>query len=154
MRETLARMPDEPLPDLSMVPPEVFEFTTRPGTYFDAFPLHLLTTASLVTMAHLNPTAAWDVRRFRPNMLIETAVGVEGLVEAQWSGHTLRLGALHVQCEMPTVRCGITTHAQPDLPQDPTVLRTIVREAEQALGCYASILTPGRVAVGDTVELA
>ncbi len=153
MRETFDRTPDEPLPDLSMVPAELFEFTTPPGTYFDAFPLHLLTTTSLVTMAHLNPASAWDVRRFRPNILIETAVGVEGLVEAQWSGHTLRLGALHVQCEMPTVRCGITTHAQTDLPKDPTVLRTIVREAEQALGCYASILTPGRVAVGDTVEL-
>jgi hypothetical protein len=121
MRETFDRMPDEPLPDLSMVPAELFEFSTRPGTYFDAFPLHLLTT--------------------------------EGLVEVQWSGRALRLGALHVQCEMPTVRCGITTHAQPDLPQDSTVLRTIVREAEQALGCYASILTPGRVTVGDTVEL-
>ena len=136
-----------------MIPAELFAFTTPPGTYFDAFPLHLLTTASLVTMAHLNPASAWDVRRFRPNILIETAVGVEGLVEAQWSGHTLRLGALHVRCEMPTVRCGITTHAQTDLPKDPAVLRTIVREAGQALGCYASVLTQGRVAVGDTVEL-
>jgi uncharacterized protein YcbX len=153
MRETFDRTPDEPLPDLSMVPAELFEFATPPGTYFDAFPLHLLTTASLVTMEHLNPASAWDVRRFRPNILIETAVGVKGLVEVQWSGRTLRLGALHVQCEMPTVRCGITTQAQTDLPKDPTVLRTIVREAEQTLGCYASILTPGRVAVGDTVEL-
>lgn len=153
MRETFGRTPDEPLPDLSMVPAELFEFTSPPGTYFDAFPLHLLTTASLVTMARLNPAAAWDVRRFRPNILIETVVGVEGLVEVQWGGRTLRLGALHVRCEMPTVRCGMTAHAQADLPQDPTVLRTIVREAGQALGCYVSVLTPGRVAVGDVVEL-
>ena len=153
MRETFGRTLDEPLPDLSRVPAELFEFTSPPGTYFDAFPLHLLTTTSLVTMARLNPTAAWDVRRFRPNVLIETAVGVEGLVEVQWGGRTLRLGALHVQCEMPTVRCGMTVHAQADLPQDPTVLRTIVREAGQALGCYASVLIPGRMAVGDVVEL-
>jgi MOSC domain-containing protein YiiM len=47
----------------------------------------------------------------------------------------------------------MTMHAQADLPKDPRVLRTIVREAGQNLGAYASIQTPGRVSVGDEVEL-
>ncbi len=44
-------------------------------------------------------------------------------------------------------------HAQADLPRDPSVLRTIVRQANQCLGLYASVLEPGRVAAGDVVEV-
>jgi hypothetical protein len=47
----------------------------------------------------------------------------------------------------------MTVQAQADLPKDPTVLRTIVREAGQHLGIYASVIHPGRVAAGDMVEL-
>jgi uncharacterized protein YcbX len=152
-RALLNREPDEPLPDFSMFPSELFEFTSPPGTYFDAYPLHLLTTASLLTMARLNPAAAWDVRRFRPNIVIETDAALEGPVEAEWHRRSLRLGELSVRCEMPTARCGMTIQAQAELPKDPTVLRTIVREAGQHLGIYASVIHPGRVAVSDVVEL-
>jgi hypothetical protein len=47
----------------------------------------------------------------------------------------------------------MTIRAQADLPQDLVVLRTIVREAGQQLGIYASIVQPGRVAVGDVVDI-
>jgi len=152
-REMFGRAPDEPLPDLSKIPSELFEFTSPPGTYFDLAPLHLLTTSSLAAMARLNPAAAWDVRRFRPNFLIETKGGIEGLVEAGWSGQTLRVGESSLECGIPTVRCGMTTHAQSELPKDPTVLRSIVRDAGQNLGIYASATNLSRVAVGDPVEL-
>lgn len=140
-------------PDVSVLPAELFEFTSPPGTYFDAFPLHLLTTASLAAMAHCRSTAAWDVRRFRPNVLIETAAGTNGLIEAAWSGRTLRVGALRVHCEIPATRCGMTTHAQAELPKDPSVLRTIVRDAMQNLGIYGSVVAAGTIHVGDVVEL-
>lgn len=152
-REMFSREPGEPLPDFADIPPELFEFTSPPGTYFDLAPLHLLTTSSLAAMARLNPSAAWDVRRFRPNFLVETAAGVEGLIEAGWGGRELRLGGLSVRCGMPTARCGMTMRAQPGLPPDPSVLRTIVREANQSLGVYAVVTAPGRAAVGDSVEL-
>jgi uncharacterized protein len=152
-RALLGREPHEPLPDFSGFPAELFEFTSPPGTYFDAFPLHLLTTASLSTMASLNPTASWDVRRFRPNILIKTDASMRGLAEAEWHGRILHIGEVAVRCEMPTARCSLTTRAQADLPKDLTVLRTIVREAGQQLGIYASVSHPGRVAVGDVVEL-
>jgi len=152
-REMFGRHADEPLPDFSNFPAELFEFTSPPGTYFDAFPIHLLTTASLDAMASLNSQAAWDVRRFRPNFLIETGDAVEGPAEAGWSEKALRLGELHLKCEMPTVRCAMTTHAQVDLPKDSSVLRTIVREAGQNLGAYASVIKAGGTEVGDTVEL-
>jgi len=152
-RALLGREPGEPLPDIALFPAALFEFTSLPGTYFDAFPLHLLTTASLSAMARFNPSATWDVRRFRPNLLIATDDNWEGLVEAGWSGRTLRMGELVVQCEMPTARCRMTMQAQAELANDPTVLRTIVREAGQQLGIYASVIHPGRVALDDVVEL-
>ena len=154
LRQIFARTDDEPLPDLSVFPQELFEFTSLPGTYFDALPIHLLTTASLAAMAGKNPNAAWDVRRFRPNFVIETNPDTAGLAEEAWCGKTLRLGALELRCEMPTARCGMTTQPQDRLPKDPSVLRTIVASAGQNLGVYANIARPGRVAVGDAVTLA
>ena len=152
LREDFGREPGEPLPDLSVLPAEIFEFTSPPGTYFDAFPIHLLTTASLAALARHAPDTAWDVRRFRPNFLIETSEGVEGLVESDWGGRTLRVGPLRLRCEMPAPRCSMTIQAQPGLPKDPRVLRTIVKVG-QNLGLYASVESAGRVSVGDEVEL-
>lgn len=153
LREDFGREPGEPLPDLSALPAEIFEFTSPPGTYFDAFPIHLLTTASLATLARHAPEAMWDARRFRPNFLIETSDGVEGLVESGWSGRMLRVGELRLKCEMPTPRCSMTIQAQPGFPKDPRVLRTIVKEAQQNFGTYANVEAAGRVSVGDEVEL-
>lgn len=153
LREVFSREPGEPIPDISILPPEVLEFTSPPGTYFDAFPIHVLTTASLETMSKSNPAAVWDVRRFRPNFLIKTEDGIEGLIESGWAGRKLRLGNVELSCEIPTARCGMTTHAQFDLPKDLTVLRSIVKEAGQNLGVYASVVTTGKVSEGDPVEL-
>lgn len=153
LRQMFSREPNEPIPDISVLPPEVLEFTSPPGTYFDAFPIHVLTTASLEAMALINPQARWDVRRFRPNFFVETVRGVEGLVESEWNGRTLRLGSVELKCEIPTARCGMTTHPQGDLPKDPSILRSIVKDADQNLGIYASVLRPGEVKVGDSMEL-
>jgi uncharacterized protein YcbX len=153
LREMFSREPDEPVPDISLLPPAVLEFTSPPGTYFDAFPIQVLTTASLDTMARLNPKAVWDVRRFRPNFLIQTDVSFKGLIESEWSGQTLRLGSVELKCEIPTARCGMTTHAQADLPKDSSILRSIVKDADQNLGTYASVVRPGEVRLGSRVEL-
>jgi len=152
-RAMFSREPDEPLPDFSKMPSELFEFTSPPGTYFDAFPIHLLTTSSLAAMARINPAARWDVRRFRPNFLIKMEDELEGLIESRWSGQTLRVGELKFSCEMPTVRCGMPTQAQAELPKDTTVLRSIVKDAGQNLGIYANALNSGSVSTGDVVEL-
>ena len=153
LRKDFGREPGEPLPDLSVFSSDLFEFASPPGTYFDAFPIHLLTTSSLDAMARLTPESAWDPRRFRPNIVVETGAGVEGLVEAGWAGRSLRVGGLRLKCEVPTPRCSMTIQAQDGLPKDPRVLRTIVREAGQNFGAYASVAGAGRVAVGDEVEL-
>jgi uncharacterized protein YcbX len=153
VRELFSREPDEPLPDLSVFDPELFEFVSPLGTYFDAYPLHLLTTATIDALTRCNPRAAFDVRRFRPNFLIATGEEAEGLAELDWCGRTLRIGRMDAACAIPTPRCGMTTHPQPGLEKDPSILRTIVREAAQNSGIYASVASPGRVELGDEVKL-
>ena len=153
LRAAFSRTADEPVPDISNLPKELFEFTSPPGTYFDAFPVHVLTTASLAVMSQLNLAANWDVRRFRPNFFVETVAGIEGLVESDWVGKTLRIGSVALKCEMPAVRCGMTTNAQAGLAKDNSVLRTIVKDAKQNLGVYANVIGCGRVSEGDEVEL-
>lgn len=153
LREVMDRRPDEPLPDFSRFPRDLMAFTCPPGTYFDSFPLHLLTTASLRRLQELHTETDAHPARFRPNLLIESDVQASGAVEAHWSGRTLRIGAAELQVELPTVRCAIPGRAHRELPEDPGVVRAIVRELDQNLGTYASVRTPGRVAVGDAVEL-
>ena len=153
LRGLFSRESNEPVPDISLLPAEVLEFTSPLGTYFDAYSVNVLTTASLKRMATFNSDAIWDVRRFRPNFLIQTADGLEGAVECNWVGKTLRFGTVELKGEIPCARCGMTMHAQDGLPKDPSVLRSIVKDADQNLGLYASVWKPGEVRVGDSIEV-
>ncbi len=152
LRAVLGLEPGEPLPDFSKWPRELLRYATSPGTYFDAFPLHLLTTASLQTIAARAPDSRFDARRFRPNLLLATDAA-SGFVEQGWIGKKLRVGGATLRVEFPTPRCSMPTRAQGDLPDDPRIMRTIVRENAQNLGVYASVLQPGEVQDGDPVEL-
>lgn len=149
LRDIFGRLPDEPLPDIGMFPAEILEFTSPLGTFFDVAPIHVLSTASLQALDHPNA----DARRFRPNLLIETADGITGFVDASWIGRELHVGEVVLKIDLPTPRCSMVTRAQLDLPADPSVLRAVVREAQQNFGAYASVARSGRVAVGDPVTL-
>lgn len=153
LRQVFGRLPEEPLPDLSVIPPELFEFTSPLGTYFDLAPMNILTTASLAHLAARNPGARFDRLRFRPNLLVEAAAGASGLVENDWVGRTVRVGGAAFAVTIPAMRCSMTAQPVGDLPKDPSVLRTIVRDANQNLGVYANVARPGMVAVGDAVEV-
>jgi uncharacterized protein YcbX len=151
LRGEFGNEPSEALPDLSNVPPAMWEFYTPPGTYFDLFSIHLLTTSTLRRMSRVNPAADWDVRRFRPNLLLET--DQPDASEANWTGRTIRVGHVALKAEIPTVRCAMTMQAQGTLRRDASVLRTIIRENDQRLGLYASVLAGGVIRIGDPVEL-
>jgi len=156
LREMFAREPGEPLPDLSNIPPEILgqlaRFATPLGTHFDLFPVNLLTTNSMETLSRHNPKVSFDPRRFRPNLVIE-ADGDADFPEFDWCGSSLRVGAVEFACEIPCVRCGMTTQATAGLPKEPGVLRTIVRESNQNIGAYASVRVGGVLKRGDVVEL-
>jgi uncharacterized protein len=153
MRSVFGRTPDEPLPDFMVFPPELFEYESPLGTYFDAFPLLLLTEASLRRLQSLAPASRVDVRRFRPNFVLATDDDGSTFPEASWAGRRLRIGDVVLALTVPCPRCVMVTHPFDDLPKDPSILRTVVREADQCLGVYANVETPGVVRRGDAVAL-
>ena len=156
LRDIFGLEPDEPIGDLSNLPPDLFEYTSPLGTYFDVAPLHLVTTASLGALQKLLPDTVVETRRFRPNLLVETddeADGSDGFMEAEWTGRDVRVGASLLRMQSPAIRCVMTTRAQPGIPEDRRIMRTLVSEANQNLGQYVSVLSPGEIAVGDVVEL-
>lgn len=153
LRAIFGRTEEEPLPDLSVFPPEIVEFESPPGTYYDAFPLLVLTTASLATLQALAPSSAVDVRRFRPNLLVSLDGDPAGFPENDWVGRRLRAGEAELEVVTPCPRCVMITRAVAELPQDRSLMRTVVREAAQNLGVYARVARPGRVAAGDPVVL-
>ncbi|MET3960280.1 uncharacterized protein YcbX [Marmoricola sp. OAE513] len=144
---------DEPLPDLSMFPlrklAELSIYATPIGIFADAYPLHVVTTASLRTMATYG--GDFDVRRFRPNIVVDT--DVEGLAEQDWIGGTLHAGGVSAAIAIPTVRCTVPLREQPGVSADPAVVRSISQHGDRCFGVYAEVADPGTVRVGDAVTL-
>jgi uncharacterized protein YcbX len=151
LKATFAREGDEPLPGfLADFPAAAAEFVALPGTFFLVTPFHLLTTSTLAWLKKLNPQSDWDVRRFRPNVLIDTGTAT-GLVEQDWIGKQIVMGSATLDCPGTTPRCGAITRAQRSLPADKQALRTVVQHADQNVGVYGSPLQAGDLRVGDAV---
>ena len=153
-REVFARNPDEPLPDLSAFPEELFIYESSPGTYFDAFPILLMSQASLrhfeQIMLQQGSGSQFDVRRFRPNILVETEES--GLPENNWVGRRGEVGTAIIKVEVECPRCVMTTHGFSDLPKDPKIMRHLVKENSGNLGVYLTIEQPGVIAIGDSIR--
>ena len=131
------------------------------GSFFDLFPLSLLTTSALSRLSDLQPQSRFDQRRFRMNLIIATTEA--GFVENGWIGRQLTIGDLvRVGVALPDPRCVMTTLGQDDLPNDTNILRTLVRHNQIAVGsagqfpyagAYAVVVRSGTVCQGDPVEL-
>jgi uncharacterized protein YcbX len=132
---------------------EVFDFTMPPGTFFDLAAVHLVTTATLDRLAALAPGSRFDVPRFRPNFVIETADGAPGFIEDGWIGRTVAVGDVLLRITGPCPRCVMTTLAQGDLPKDPAVLRAAVHGNSGNVGVYAEVVRGGTVRLGDAVAV-
>jgi uncharacterized protein len=129
-----------------------------PGSFLDAFPLSVLTTSTLERFGALAPESRFDARRFRMNVVVETAG--EGFVEQDWLGHTFEAGDVRFRVVIPDPRCVMTTLAQGDLPRDNGVLRTLARHNRLAVGgqpspcagVYAVVESPGTLREGDRLR--
>jgi len=64
----------------------VTDFGLPEGTFFDCAVVHLLTTATLDRLWMLYSQGRFEVRRFRPNIVVETANGEKEFVENAWVG--------------------------------------------------------------------
>jgi uncharacterized protein YcbX len=122
------------------------------GTFLDLAAVHVLTTGSLARCREANPTTTWDVRRFRPNVVVDLDDG--GFPEDAWVGHHVRIGDAVLDVQLRTVRCAMPLRAQPGgIERDPNVFRTMRDIHDNPLGVYAAVVEPGVVRVGDAVEL-
>jgi uncharacterized protein YcbX len=124
------------------------------GRFFDLATVHLLTTATIDRLRELYPAGIFEVRRFRPNVVMAIAAGEKGFVEQGWVGRTVALGdEVRVRITRPCGRCVMTTLPQADLPDDPGILRTAVRQAQGNVGVYASVVQGGMLRRGAAVRL-
>jgi hypothetical protein len=131
---------------------QAIEWTMPAGRFVDALPMLLLTTASLRTAAALYPDGDWQVRRFRPNLVVD--VDGEGWVEDAWCGRsTVRIGSVELQPQEPCMRCTMVTRPQPDVGEDRDIFRTLARNHGGHFGAWTAVTTGGAVSVGDEVRV-
>ena len=131
-----------------------------PGTFFDYACVHLIATSTIDHLQAAYPQGRFDVRRFRPNVVIR--IQGEPYIENSWAGRTLAIGnEVVLRVSIPCPRCVNTTLPQGDLPYDPGILRTIAQHNRRDLGdfgrlpcagVYADVVKPGTIRRGDAVH--
>ena len=132
----------------------VTDFTLPEGTFFDVAMVHLLTTSALDRLHELYPQGHFEIRRFRPNIVVQLASDEKGFAENAWVGHTLAVGsAVRLNVTTPCGRCVMTTLAQGDLLNDPGILRTAAQQNQANVGVYAAVVRGGTIRRGDLVRL-
>ena len=132
----------------------VTDFDLPEGTFFDLTVVHVLTTATLDRLRALYPEGRFEVRRFRPNIVVATGPDEQGFVENDWIGRTLALGDdVRLNVTGPCPRCVMTTLAQGDLPKDAGILRTAAQHNQANVGVYAEVAQPGTIRRGDSLRL-
>ena len=132
----------------------VTEWELPPGTFFDLAVVHLLTTATIERLRVLYPEGRFEVRRFRPNIVVATGPNQQGFVENDWIGHTVAIGdEVRLRITGPCPRCVMTTLPQGDLPKDAGILRTAAQNNHANVGVYADVVKGGTVRRADEVTL-
>ncbi|MDT4933002.1 MAG: uncharacterized protein QOK11_894 [Pseudonocardiales bacterium] len=132
----------------------VTDFDLPEGTFFDAAAVHVLTAATLDQLREFSPGGRFEVRRFRPNIVVDTSDRSSGFAEDAWIGHTIQIGdQVRLSITGPCSRCVMTTLAQADLPKDSGILRTAAQHHGVNVGVYASVAHGGTIRRGDPIWL-
>jgi MOSC domain-containing protein len=133
----------------------VTDFELPAGTFFDLAVIHVLTTATIERLRALYPAGRFEVRRFRPNIVVSTGPDAQGFVENDWADRTIAIGdEVRLRITGPCPRCVMTTLPQGDLPKDPGILRTAAQHNHANVGVYADVIAGGAIRRGDPVTLA
>ena len=157
VKAEIALQPGEAMPVFD-VPADLMtllhEYATPPGFYYDAYPLHLLTTDSLRRLGECSGLDT-DVRRFRPNLLVRTDEEAAALTEFDWIGRDLAVGEAVLRIESRTIRCTMPSREQPlfGLGEQKSMTRAIVDHVRRELGVNVRVLRSGRVREGDSVNM-
>jgi len=128
------------------------EWTMPKGRFVDAFPLLLMTTAGLRGSTAAYHGGAWDVRRFRPNILVD--LDGEGWLEDAWADRQLSVGSAQLLPGRRCVRCTMVNRAQPGLVRDVNIYKTLHATHGGEAGMWTQVLKPGIVSEGDFIQVA
>ncbi len=126
---------------------------------FDEAKVSVISAATIQAIGQaIEPEAGseLDVRRFRPNLLIETLSG-EPFAEDAWVGKILRFQdhaeAAGLNVSMRDLRCAMINFDPVTGVSDPKVLKTVTRLNNTDAGLYASVVGVGTLSVGDRIFL-
>jgi len=132
------------------------------GSFFDLFPLSVLTTATLERLSELEPESDFDLRRFRMNVIVDTPAN-GGFVENDWVGRALAIGdQVRVGVALPDPRCCMPSLAQDGIERDPKILKALAKHNRidvagslyPCAGVYAVAHATGTIRKDDRVSLA
>jgi uncharacterized protein YcbX len=127
-----------------------------PQTFFDIAVIHIFTTSTINRLRELYPEGRFEVRRFRPNIVVESASQEKknDFIENLWVGKKLTIGEdIVLKVTAPCTRCVMITLPQADLPKDLGILRTVAQYNQVTAGVYATVHEGGTIRRGDQVRV-
>jgi uncharacterized protein len=119
------------------------------GANFDDSPVlivNLATVASFGVQAGVHV----DHRRFRANLYVD---GLEPEEEIGWLGRSVVVGGAELEVVSRCERCVVITRDPDTTVTTPALLRVLTETYETYMGVYCQVTRPGRVAVGDQLQL-
>jgi hypothetical protein len=78
---------------------EYVEVPAPPGSFRDLADVHLVSTATLSGVAAARPDLDWDVRRFRPSVVVELGGGAAAFTEDSWCGDEVGVGGTRLRID-------------------------------------------------------
>lgn len=125
---------------------------------FDESPISIITLSTVRGIEHASRRDL-DIRRFRPNIVLETmaAIGAEPFEENRWVGRTLLFGEANsgpaVRITLKDERCVMVNFDPDTAERDSEVMKTVVRLNENYAGVYGTVVSAGELFVGQVVTL-
>ena len=120
---------------------------------FDEAPLSLLTTETLASLSAQTETAL-DVRRFRPNIVVQTACD-KSFPENNWVGKLIVFGdaeqAAAMSATQRDIRCAMVNLDPETGAVTPQILKAVVQANENCAGIYGAPFRTGEISVGNRV---
>lgn len=124
-------------------------YLTTPGLFADCSPLHLVSANSLAAMGGGD---VGDVRRYRPNLLLDLPGGAGAFPEVALAGERIEVGGTVLQILSGTPRCSMPSQSQPGLGRNWSVGAAVARVPGQVVGIYADVIEVGAIQEGDAVR--
>ena len=134
---------------------QVTDEAMPPKTFFDIAVIHIITTSTINRLRELYSQGRFEVRRFRPNIVVESVASEKNdFIENLWVGKKMIIGNdIVLNIMAPCTRCVMITLPQGDLPRDLGILSTVAKYNEVHVGVYASVEHGGIIHRGDTIQV-